>query len=183
MTNPTSLTADELRAIAYFSVGVTSEGSVAGRAMAYRLSFAGSVGRDGRMNPVGNSGYSFGTLQIDLGQHPDVARDLLDSFQRWAATQTDHGTLRLSDRTYESTLDALQRTGRQMHKNWGQSGLPCTVWRQASRSRLSSSVKELGLSKRRAFVGRYEPTPAHTKELGPKNWVRVQFPSQPRLLL
>lgn len=114
MTNPTPLTADELRAIAYFSVGVTSEGSVAGRDMAYRLSFAGSVGRDGRMNPVGNSGYSFGTLQIDLGQHPDVARDLLDSFQRWAATQPDHGTLRLSNRTYESTLDALQRTGRQM---------------------------------------------------------------------
>ena len=114
MTNPTPLTADELRAIAYFSVGVTSEGSVGGRDMAYRLSFAGSVGRDGRMSPVGNSGYSFGTLQIDPGQHPDVARDLLDSFQRWAATQPDHGTLRLSDRTYESTLDALQRTGRQM---------------------------------------------------------------------
>lgn len=114
MTNPAPLTANELRAIAYFSVGVTSEGSVAGRDMAYRLSFAGTVGRDGRMNPVGNSGYSFGTLQIDLGQHPDVARDLLDSFQRWAAAHPDHAALALSARSYESTLEALQRTGRQM---------------------------------------------------------------------
>jgi hypothetical protein len=66
---------------------VTSEGSNAGRDVSYRLSFAGNV-RDGVMDPVGNSGYSFGTLQIDLGQHPDVARQMLDSYQRWA-TQSD----------------------------------------------------------------------------------------------
>jgi hypothetical protein len=114
MTNPTPLTPDELKALAYFAVGVTSEGSVAGRDVAYRLSFAGNVGQDGRMDPVGNSGYSFGTLQIDLGQHPAVAHELLDSFQRWAASQADRGTPQLSQRAYESTLEALQRTGRQM---------------------------------------------------------------------
>ena len=80
------MTDDELRAAAYFAVGVTSEGSIAGRDVSYRLSFAGNV-RNGVMDPVGNSGYSFGTLQIDLGQHPDVARQMLDSYQRWAATQ------------------------------------------------------------------------------------------------
>ncbi len=78
MTDATSLTDNELKALAYFAVGVTSEGSIGGRDVSYRLSFAGSVAADGRMRPVANSGYSFGTLQIDLGQHPDVARDLAD---------------------------------------------------------------------------------------------------------
>lgn len=114
MTNPTPLTQEELRAAAYFAVGVTSEGSIGGRDVSYRLSFAGNVGPGGRMQPVGNSGYSFGTLQIDLGQHPDVARDLLDNYQRWAATQTDRAALELSPRAYNDTLTSLQRTGRQM---------------------------------------------------------------------
>lgn len=33
------------------------------------------------MELVANSGDSFGTLQIDLRQHPDVARDLLACYQ------------------------------------------------------------------------------------------------------
>ncbi len=107
------MTRDELRAAAYFAVGVTSEGSNAGRDVSYRLSFAGNV-RDGVMDPVGNSGYSFGTLQIDLGQHPDVARQMLDSYQRWAAAQPDRATVELTQTAYGSTLEALQRTGREM---------------------------------------------------------------------
>ncbi len=62
MTNPNPLTENELRAIAYFAVGVTSEGGIAGRDLAYRLSFAGNVGAGGHMEPVANSGYSFGTM-------------------------------------------------------------------------------------------------------------------------
>jgi hypothetical protein len=107
------MTPDERRAVAYFAVGVTSEGSNAGRDVSYRLSFAGNV-RDGVMDPVGNSGYSFGTLQIDLGQHPDVARQMLDSYQRWAAAQPDHAAVELTQVAYDTTLEALQRTGRQM---------------------------------------------------------------------
>jgi len=107
------MTRDELRAAAYFAVGVTSEGSNAGRDVSYRLSFAGNV-RDGLMDPVGNSGYSFGTLQIDLGQHPDVARQMLDSYQRWAAAQPDRATVELTQTAYDTTLEALQRTGREM---------------------------------------------------------------------
>jgi hypothetical protein len=107
------MTPDELRAVAYFAVGVTSEGSNAGRDVSYRLSFAGNV-RNGVMDPVGNSGYSFGTLQIDLGQHPDVARQMLDSYQRWAATQPDRAAVELTQANYDTTLEALQRTGRQM---------------------------------------------------------------------
>lgn len=114
MTDRTPLTANELQAVAYFAVGVTSEGSLAGRDVSYQLSFAGNVGADGRMQPVANSGYSFGTLQIDLGQHPDVARNLLDGFQGWAALQPDRASLELEPGDYERVLASLQRTGRQM---------------------------------------------------------------------
>jgi hypothetical protein len=107
------MTDNELRAVAYFAIGVTSEGSNAGRDVSYRLSFAGNV-HNGVMDPVGNSGYSFGTLQIDLGQHPDVARQMLDSYQRWAATQPDRAAVELTQAGYDTTLEALQRTGRQM---------------------------------------------------------------------
>ena len=114
MTNPNPLTDNELQAAAYFAVGVTSEGSIAGRDVAYRLSFAGNVGAGGRMEPVANSGYSLGTLQIDLGQHPDVARDLLDSYQAWARAHPDRATLELGENDYNATLQSLQRTGREM---------------------------------------------------------------------
>lgn len=107
------MTDDELKAVAYFAVGVTSEGSNAGRDVSYRLSFAGNV-RNGVMDPVGNSGYSFGTLQIDLGQHPDVARQMLDSYQRWATAQPDRAAMELNQAGYDTTLEALQRTGREM---------------------------------------------------------------------
>jgi hypothetical protein len=113
MAERTPLTNEELRAVAYFAVGVTSEGSNAGRDVSYRLSFAGNV-RNGVMDPVGNSGYSFGTLQIDLGQHPEVARQMLDSYQNWAAAQPDRGVLEFTQAGYAATLEALQRTGRQM---------------------------------------------------------------------
>ncbi len=114
MKNPNPLTDNELRAAAYFAVGVTSEGSIGGRDVAYRLSFAGNVGAGGRMEPVANSGYSFGTLQIDLGQHPDVARALLNGYQRWAATQPDRTAPELAPHQYDATLVSLQRTGREM---------------------------------------------------------------------
>lgn len=114
MTNPNPLTDNELRAAAYFAVGVTSEGSIAGRDVAYRLSFAGNVGPGGRMMPVANSGYSFGTLQIDLGWHPEVARDLLDNYQTWARAQPDRATLELGQNAYDTTLQSLRRSGEQM---------------------------------------------------------------------
>lgn len=114
MTSPVPLTANELKAIAYFAVGVTSEGSIAGHDVSYRLSFAGNVGPGGRMEPVANSGYSFGTLQIDLGQHPAVARDLLDSYQAWAVLQPDRAALELGRDDYDGMLASLQRTGRRM---------------------------------------------------------------------
>ncbi|TZF84286.1 hypothetical protein FW784_12765, partial [Lysobacter lacus] len=114
MTNTRPLTQDDLKAAAYFAVGVTSEGSIGGHDVSYRLSFAGNVAGDGRMSPVGNSGYSFGTLQIDLGANPAVARDMLDHYQQWADGEPDRAALHLTPDAYASTLHALQRNGRAM---------------------------------------------------------------------
>lgn len=130
MTNANPLTENELQAAAYFAVGVTSEGSIAGRDLAYRLSFAGNVGPDGRMRPVANSGYSFGTMQVDLGQHPAVARDLLDHYQAWAATQPDRA-LEFAPDEYETSAacaqecEALDAAGKTFGTRWAPYGRPC----------------------------------------------------------
>lgn len=107
---PRPLTDAELRAVAYFAIGVGSEGSIAGRDVSNRLSFAGD--RDattGRMTPEGNSGYSIGTLQTDLGQHPEVVPSLLDAYQAWAATQPPGTALTAAERR-QTTAD-LGRNG------------------------------------------------------------------------
>lgn len=79
-----TLTDNELRALAYYAVGLTSEG----KDMAYRLSFAGNHLRekDGSvlLKPIGNSGYSVGELQTDLGQHHEDAAALVSAYQDWA---------------------------------------------------------------------------------------------------
>jgi hypothetical protein len=104
-----TLTDAELRALAYFAVGVGSEGGHGGRDASYRLSFAGNI-RDGVMQPIGNSGYSIGTLQTDLGQHPDVAGTLVDAYQTWA--RTEHPGWVLSDAERTQTINDLGRNGR-----------------------------------------------------------------------
>jgi hypothetical protein len=79
-----ALTDDELRAIAYYAVGVTSEG----KDVAYQLGFAGKRlhAMDGTvlLEPVGNSGYSVGELQTDLGQNHKDAAALVNAYQDWA---------------------------------------------------------------------------------------------------
>lgn len=105
-----ALTDAELNAISYFAIGVGSEGSVAGRDVSNRLSFAGTIGADGRMDPVGNSGYSIGTLQTDLGQHPEVARTLVGAYQDWA--RTNHPDWVLDPAQQQQTISDLSRNGR-----------------------------------------------------------------------
>ena len=108
-TAPATLSDAELRALAYFAVGVSSEGSVAGRNVAYRLSFAGNI-RQGVMTPVGNSGYSIGTLQTDLGQHPEVAGELVTAYQTWA--RREHPEWALTPAQVTQTTHDLSRNGR-----------------------------------------------------------------------
>ncbi len=74
------VTINGLNAVSYFAIGVASEG---GR-NPYALSFAGSIGNDGRMRPVDDSGLTIGTLQIDFGQRPAVAKELVEAYQAWA---------------------------------------------------------------------------------------------------
>ena len=108
-TPQTTLTDAELRALAYFAIGVGSEGSIGGRDVSNRLAFAGTI-RNGVMDPVGNSGYSIGTLQTDLGQHPEVAIQLVDAYQAWA--RTNHPAWVLTDAQRTQAANDLGRNGR-----------------------------------------------------------------------
>jgi hypothetical protein len=103
-----ALTDAELNAVSYFAIGVGSEGSIGGRDVSNRLSFAGNMA-DGRMQPVGNSGLSIGTLQTDLGQHPEVARSLVAAYQDWA--RANHPDWVLDARQQTQTIADLGRDG------------------------------------------------------------------------
>lgn len=103
-----ALTDAELNAVSYFAIGAGSEGSMGGRDVSRRLSFAGDV-VNGVMAPIGNSGFSIGTLQIDLGQHPEVARTLVDAYQDWA--RANHPQWVLSANQRAQTVADLGRNG------------------------------------------------------------------------
>lgn len=105
---PRVMTDDERRAIAYFAIGVGSEGSIGGRDVSNHLSFAGNT-VNGVMQPVGNSGYSIGTLQTDLGQHPEVVPSLVDAYQGWARANHPDRVLSAAERA--QTIADLGRNG------------------------------------------------------------------------
>lgn len=62
------------------------------------------------MVPVGNSGFWIGTLQIDLGQRPEVARALTEAYQTWATREQP--AWRLTEAQYTQTVRDLSRNGR-----------------------------------------------------------------------
>ncbi len=122
-----SLSQAEIRALAYFAIGVSSEGSNRGRDVSHDLAFAGNILSDSTMRPVGNSGYSIGTLQTDLGQHrggkeehfrfshevgDDVPAELISAHQNWA--RRERPDLMLSNAEENQTLAELGRRGREM---------------------------------------------------------------------
>lgn len=109
-------TDNELRAIAYLAIGLGSEGGFGGRDVSHRLSFAGNI-RGGVMEPLGNSGFSLGTLQTDLGQHPSVARELVSHFQAWAREHQPSWVLSADDQR-NLTAD-LARTGNAINADRG----------------------------------------------------------------
>ncbi|WP_052698013.1 peptidoglycan-binding domain-containing protein [Luteibacter yeojuensis] len=115
----TALTENEKRGLLYFAIGVTSEGADQG----YRLSLAGNQERqaDGSviLKPRENSGYSMGTLQTDLGQHPEVAADLVASYQTWATA--NHPDWVLTQRQQDQAAADLGRDG---HTITAQKGRP-----------------------------------------------------------
>lgn len=95
----------EQQALAYYAIGVSSEGGD----KAYQLSFAGHA-REGLLTPVGNSGYSIGEMQTDLGQHKPVARSLVTQYQAWA--NIHHPDWVLSDQQAAQLVADLGRDGR-----------------------------------------------------------------------
>lgn len=112
------LTDNEARAIAYFAIGVSSEGGD----QAYRLGFAGNTTRNEQgqveLQPVANSGYSIGTLQSDLGQSGGVvATQMVDAYQQWARTQHPDWALDAQQRT--QAIDDLSRNGRRIRADHG----------------------------------------------------------------
>ncbi len=112
-TAPTTLSDKELRALAYFAMGVGSESAIGGKNVAYDLEFAGDIHKNtGVMEPKGNSGYSLGTIQTDLGQHPETVPGLVNAYQAWArenAAQRPDWELTEQQRT--QTIADLRRTG------------------------------------------------------------------------
>jgi hypothetical protein len=105
-----NLTDNELRAVAYNAIGVSSEGSD----IAYKLSFCGDVihGQNGSvmLRPIGNSGYTIGEMQTDFGAQPAVGKALVDSFQEWA--KVNHKDWMLSEDQKTRLGDELGRNGR-----------------------------------------------------------------------
>lgn len=118
------LSRQEAEALAYFAMGVASEGSIGGRNVAYQLSFAGSI-RNGRMTPLGNSGFSIGTLQTDLGQHPAVAGELTAAYRAWSNVQEGPKPIQAGDENGWAELERLlARDGRAIRGDGGRSLAP-----------------------------------------------------------
>jgi hypothetical protein len=122
-----ALTENELKAVAYFSVGKSSEGGFGGRDVSYEVRFAGNIdSATRRMQPVGNSGYSIGSLQTDLGQNrgtrasDDVSTELVDHYQTWArAHAADRPGWLLNDNQRTQTIADLRRQGNEMTRDRG----------------------------------------------------------------
>lgn len=129
MNNPNNpsdknaLSDDDARSLAYFAVGVGSEGSIGGRDVSNHLSFAGNE-KDGKLNPIGNSGYSLGTLQTDLGAHPEVAQPLVVAYQAWA--KAHHSDWVLDSKQEQQTVTDLGRSGNAIRAD-GNRALDATV--------------------------------------------------------
>jgi hypothetical protein len=100
-----NLSRNELRAVAYYAIGVSTEGSD----VAYKLSFCGNdTHQSGVLQPIGNSGYTIGEMQVDFGADPNAAKQLVDSFEDWA--KTNHPDWMLKDKKAQFASD-LGRDG------------------------------------------------------------------------
>lgn len=118
----------EAEALAYFAMGVASEGSINGRNVAYQLSFAGTISNTGKMSPIGSSGFSIGTLQTDLGKHPTVAGDLTAAYRVWSAQQHTPQPISAQDDAGWAELERmLARDGHAIRREQGQ-GLPAATF-------------------------------------------------------
>lgn len=70
------------------------------------------------MIPVGNSGFSLGMIQTDLGQHKDVAKDLVRAYQDWAVK---NGEVSFPKEQEDKIIRELGRTGKEINSQGGKS--------------------------------------------------------------
>lgn len=117
MVDRKMLSEKELKAIAYFAVGVASEGSDREKDVAARLSFAGTI-VDGVMSPKGNSGISIGTLQKDLGQDKcATSAALVEAYQAWANDSPESSPI--SETDVAASVAQLSRNGEAIRDHGG----------------------------------------------------------------
>ncbi|SEM16017.1 Putative peptidoglycan binding domain-containing protein, partial [Luteibacter sp. UNCMF331Sha3.1] len=115
MTERVSLSARDIEAIAYFAVGVSTEGSLNGKDVSNRLSFAGTWLPDGRMKPIERSGESIGTLQKDLGQDQGVtATAMMEAYRHWAEEGRDRVVF--DETEYAQLIRDFSRDGKAITK-------------------------------------------------------------------
>jgi Putative peptidoglycan binding domain len=104
-----NLNSNELRAVIYYAIGVSSEGSD----VAYQLSFCGNTTYDldgsVALEPKGNSGYTIGEMQTDFGANRNAAHNLVDLFQTWARTNRPDWVL--NDQQASQLASDLSRDG------------------------------------------------------------------------
>lgn len=113
-----SLGKQEKQAIVYYAVGVSTEGGT----RSYRLSIAGDNLRTSKVEPADNSGYSLGTIQIDMGQHYDpphenAPKEFVEGFQQWAREAKPDWLLGKEERN--QLIEDLGRTGREIRAEGG----------------------------------------------------------------
>ena len=99
-----------IQGLARFVVGFGTEQDDVWRD--YNLDFAGDISYDSSGNPssfapVGNSGYSLGSLQWDFGQGQDLAGPFIESFEAWFDKNPKASPLK-SDPEFVTRAVALQ---------------------------------------------------------------------------
>ncbi|MBS0344336.1 MAG: peptidoglycan-binding protein, partial [Proteobacteria bacterium] len=110
MTDKKTLSEAELKALTYFTVGVSSEGGFGGKDVSAKLSFAGHY-RSGKMYPIENSGITIGMLQKDMGQDESkTAIALVGAYQAWA--KANHLREAFTEAEQASAISDLSRNGR-----------------------------------------------------------------------
>lgn len=138
-----ALSDGEIRSTLYFAVGVTSESGY----KAYQLAVAGDNPRTAAIEPADRSGYTIGTIQVDLGQHyqpnvpngENVPRELVSGYQAWARVEQRDWVL--TPQQEARTIQDLGRDGNAIRADGGATSMrppAAGLMRSSPRTRAST---------------------------------------------